>query len=827
MGSFTVVPQPFLSVQLRVPSSLEPFVCQGVHSQASTQPLDPALPPVAPPLPPVDDPPVDDPPVDDPPVDDPPVDDPPVDAPPMPFPSPASPTRPEPPLLVPLDPPLADPLPPEPLPPLAEAPPVAALGQMPAAQSVFGALSWLEPHAQASPSTPKATAVGSNFTLSPQGCRTLANVVGLVTPIDANRMSVETNLAVNHTRLRRIRAAIILAVLLAPAVHYLALGTEVPEGTFFLLSRLDGSVAAQDPANLAYSLARPPVFSLMEWTFWFPLAYIAVGYAAHALLQLVMVWLVWLGAGEGETLDPEARLLSAAALALVAFPVLHLLRLDDRGMSLVPHDAWEVFSHRTLFWCLSAVATGALALGKTRVAVWVTALSCYMHPTAGVLSFVVVGSIVVVQALQARRWVMLLEVGGAFLVGLAPALVKQLERLPAVLSRPVSSGAWYSAMIKDEADDFSFLYQLLYRLPLCATIGAVILIALVAYALLVPKFHRRPMFWAALLPPVLFALGAVVERTLVVAYPTPLTLPLVALTPGYRLPSYSCFPLLVLAGGVVARFSNVARARFGTRLPVFEGARRLMIAAAVVALGWGLFLVSSRGHARPALRFARWAISAGKLDGIEPYLVAAQAAGMNDFKTPAIFTHEGPYVLYPGERNLAVIQRLDAGQPPGERDRAALASVTAESFAEIVRMIRARVKPGDGLFVPPYLYYFRDALINYPIVLQEHHDGNVMMGGPGLFGFFGPRMVNVMGFDYEGMPSQHSHRNFSAMREAFLSIDGKKARSLFARYPAYPYFVTEARHSLPFRAVARNGAFVVYDLAAPLEASAGASAPRR
>jgi hypothetical protein len=140
---------------------------------------------------------------------------------------------------------------------------------------------------------------------------------------------------------------------------------------------------------------------------------------------------------------------------------------------------------------------------------------------------------------------------------------------------------------------------------------------------------------------------------------------------------------------------------------------------------------------------------------------------------------------------------------------------TTENFAAFVDAVRRDVPAGEGLIIPLYCEYFRDALPTHRIFLQEHHDGNLMLGAPKFAAFWTRRMEDLIGFSYEGMPSKYSLLNVTRMRSAYLAIDGARAGRLKARYPSFRYFVTEEAHALPYEATLRAGGFVVYDLDRP------------
>jgi len=621
----------------------------------------------------------------------------------------------------------------------------------------------------------------------------------------------------DHAQSRFSQALAVSVCLVSPLVHLLAFGPAVPEGTFFLISRLAGSAAASDPGNLVHAFARPPAFELMGWVFSYPFAYLAVGYLSHVLMHGVLFWLALIGTREaGSKLTPDERWLTSLALVVLVFPLSHVLRLDDRGLSLIPHDSFHVFSHRTLFWSLMAAVFGCLATGRTRWATWLTALSSTVHPSAGILAFAIVVPLVVVALVRRRDRGGALHLLAALFMGALPTFYKKITLgLPPELTRPLGYGDWYSSMIKDEADDFSFVYQLVYQPKMLVLVFGAIALGLVVHARLVPAYRSRLAFLGAALPLALFALGLAIEVVCSVLVPTPLTLFVVALTPGYRLLSYAFFPLFLLAAELSALGVGRLVERWFSRENAAHRGRFLRVGALSLA-GAACAALVATGKPGAVLSYARWTLGAGRVDGVDEYFLGASSVPGEHLVTPKIFRVNGPFVTYPGERDLLEIRRRDREQPRSVLDPAALAAITPVTYADICRQIRQRVSAGAGIVIPPYLRHFRDSLVEHAVFLQEHHDGNLMMGSPAFLGFFAERMRDLMGFDYEGMPSKHSRLNFTAMRTAYLSIDGPRARRLLERYPGYPYFLSEASHLLPFRVVARNAAFVLYDMRAPV-----------
>lgn len=241
-------------------------------------------------------------------------------------------------------------------------------------------------------------------------------------------------------------------------------------------------------------------------------------------------------------------------------------------------------------------------------------------------------------------------------------------------------------------------------------------------------------------------------------------------------------------------------------------------AVSIVVIVWSVQLASGvvNGRTAVALSYAAWAVSAGRVPGIDAYLSAHARAIGNRLLGPAIFKTDGPLVTYPHERNIFRIHARDNDQPPRIPDTVRLSYFTIDGFAKFIDAVRRQIPAGEGLFVPPYLAFFRDALPDHRIFFQEHYDGNLMLGAPRFTEFWRRRMDDLLGFSYEGMPSKYSGLSFTQIRSAYLGIDGPHVEKLKARYPSFRYFVTEKAHAIPYKAAFESSGLVAYDLERPI-----------
>ncbi len=598
-----------------------------------------------------------------------------------------------------------------------------------------------------------------------------------------------------------------------PVVNWLAFGPHVPEGTFFLISQLDQITTDSDPSNIAYSFARPPIYFLLDWLYDQPWSFLIAGFLAHAAFNFAVFTIAYMGLSRTrEELATSSAIIIAALVAALVYPVAVLTGVAGHGTSLLPHDGYQNFSFRTIFAVLTAISYLCVLNGKPAAGLVVAGVSCYVHPTAGFILLGLLTLALVPNAVQKRQYPVLAAWVAAILFGATPMFIKMIFfELPTTLSVSLSYGNWYSMLIKNEADDFSILYQLLvYPLHTTRLIGLIFL-PLFVYSRLFPGYANHRSFWFAGAIPCLFLAGAAIELFFAVIMPTPLVYLLSALTPGYRLLSFSFFPLIVIISRILHHFLL----RFSGNWSLDKPRNFLAPAAVLLIVFINLALIATglgKGRFASSVQYSKWAWQAGEVPGIDHYLAAANSGGTNLYSGPGLRFVRGAVVTYPKERNIFKIRMADRTQPPSTPDVDAMSRLSLAEFLQLITEIRTMIPAGSGLIIPPYMRYFRDALPDYPIFFQEHHDGNIMLGSPAFTKFWSDRMTDLLGFNYEGMPSKYSGLFHTIMRQAFLRLEETGLGAIHEKYPEYPYLVTEIDHALRYAIVVKTGSFVVYDL---------------
>ena len=211
--------------------------------------------------------------------------------------------------------------------------------------------------------------------------------------------------------------------LCSPIIHWLSLGPEVPQITYVQISYLPPLKEITDPSDFIYFFLRSPIYKPLAWVYTVPAAFLLVGLAAHGVLNLLVFALAHRGLKRIDiTATPFAPWMVALLVVVLVYPLGLILHITGHGTTLVPHDTYHTFSFRTFFWILAVISYILVLERRFGAALMVIALSCYIHPSAGVVGFALVSLVVVWHLCQNRdrrliaTWIL------AALIGAAPNL---------------------------------------------------------------------------------------------------------------------------------------------------------------------------------------------------------------------------------------------------------------------------------------------------------------------------------------------------------------------------------------------------------------------
>ena len=132
-----------------------------------------------------------------------------------------------------------------------------------------------------------------------------------------------------------------------------------------------------------------------------------------------------------------------------------------------------------------------------------------------------------------------------------------------------------------------------------------------------------------------------------------------------------------------------------------------------------------------------------------------------------------------------------------------------EVYKILLKSIRENIPENSKIIIPPYLASLRDSLENYTVFFQEKHDGNLMFGSKKIFDIFFKRM-NMLNIDYKKIPTEGSRLNYTYMRKNYLDLDHNNFFEIKKNYPNYNYVLTESVHDLRLELIYEDIYYKIY-----------------
>ena len=350
----------------------------------------------------------------------------------------------------------------------------------------------------------------------------------------------------------------------------------------------------------------------------------------------------------------------------------------------------------------------------------------------------------------------------------------------------------YINLVRDEADDFSIIFQLTQNFLQTGFITIFIIFTLFIFSRIYKqKYHQNIFFIFTAIPLILFYLGFVVEM---ISYKLEIDFLLnliIGLQPGHKLLSFSFFPAMFIWSKCLAYF--------------FENYNLKIKPIILLSFSVLLFSISVNG-ALKSYDFLNGlsTIESGKFSYGDALILRSKYLNERNPSSPVI------YDLGQFEekdlKNLSLSNNLNINQTYENKYGKVLA------FESLISLIRNNLVAGSGVIVPPYLFHLRDTLIDYKIFFQEHHDGNIMMGSflatQGLM----KRMQAVLGVTYTSLPLQTSKLNYTAMRYFYRKLDSNKAKLIASEFNDYNFILTEKNHNIDAKIIASNEFYNLYEI---------------
>jgi hypothetical protein len=355
----------------------------------------------------------------------------------------------------------------------------------------------------------------------------------------------------------------------------------------------------------------------------------------------------------------------------------------------------------------------------------------------------------------------------------------------------LSNNFYYNSLIKDEADDFSFLWLLAYKTE--EILIGIILILTNCYIYL-KKYKSDQLIYFSLFPIIILILGIIIEYLNLFFQIEFIFNFIINLQPAWKLLGYSFFPSILILGKNLNKINFLDSKKIKICVVLF------IITTIVTFSTVGLLR-----NSKEILTFYSYAYKTNS-NNYEDWLMAQ--TGKENFYLLAKYadTNDKIYSLYPNESNIFNIKKLNKNY---QKYNFIDLHKNYDTF-KLIKQIKKFIPENSGIILPPYFFNARGIFHDYFIFFQEHPDGNFAMGNKKFFRVINERMETLLKTNYKIMPNKQSKLNYTYLRQKYMLVDKDRLVELKKKYPKYNYIISENLNIKDLEIIFSDNVFAIY-----------------
>ncbi len=559
-----------------------------------------------------------------------------------------------------------------------------------------------------------------------------------------------------------------------------------------------------DIVNQLYLLVKSPIYILFKKNFQIP----SLFFISSILIEITITILIF------TLIYQHTKNALSSYLSLILFsPLFHEVVYEIFGIRFLQSYAsgigWGsvVFSVRYIIGLFFIIGIFCYLKKKYYLGIFFVSLTLLTHPNSG---FYIICMFLIYELYcwfflkeKLLRLSLLLSLLIIFIIF---TILKFQNIFNFINADSLSNSQWYFNMVRDEVDDFSVLWQLLYSpFTFFAHLTLIAFTSIFYFLFENNKSKEADFLIIFTFIPFLGCITFIIIEISLHLTNYILAPILIGMQPGHKLLSFSIFPLILFWSKYICKLTN-------TYFNYFKILHFFIISIFLV----GLFL--SINSIKVQLNYFR-EIREIKVNNKTYFYFLIKNSKFKYQRNPSVPTmyHIDNFIdKYKGifgNKSLFQIYSLEKKiiKTPNEQFNSKYGQI--EVFINLNNLIRENINENSGLIIPPYLFHIRDALPDYKIFFQEHHDGNLAMGGKKIYEEIDKRMKLLLGVNYTNLPPQQTSKlNFSYMRKIFLGRKEENFKDIKNNYDQYNYLITEISHKLNFDIVAKNAHYIIYKI---------------
>ena len=566
----------------------------------------------------------------------------------------------------------------------------------------------------------------------------------------------------------------------------------IPDSTHYLASFFNIENVKDDKVNQIVLFIKTPVYFFLNYIFQSPLLYSVTSIVINFIL-INLVYFITLKL----TQDELASFLSTAFIIFLKFLLLvgfflNIEIIESITYLLINSDLLNFFTVRQLFGAIFILSIYFFLKENYFFTIILIFLNNFTHPNSNIFCILIFFIYLLYISLKNFKNLKYL-IGHCLLNTIFLFFLFLKVKTFDIEDNLNINNFYYDSLIKDEADDFSFMWTFAYRFYWIIIVTLIHLINIAFY--LKNKYWNQKLVFLTVLPIILYFFGFLIEYLNLYLRIELINNLIINTQPGWKLLGYSFIPSLLILAFNIKSFINLKYYFYKKFIFYFT------------YLTIFLFLIF--GFIRNYNELKNFYIYAFKNINTENnYEVWLESYNYeNEHNYFAEYIDEPIKIKneYTDLYNIYDIKKFTILNNDNNY------KVTKEKVGlNLINFIKDKVPKGNGLILPPHMMNARGIFKDYKVYFNEHPDGNFAMGNKKFFIEINNRMMLLLGKNYKSFPNKRTRLNYSYLRNLFHDVDENILINIKNNYPLYSYFITDSEKKINIELIGKIENFKIY-----------------
>ena len=570
----------------------------------------------------------------------------------------------------------------------------------------------------------------------------------------------------------------------------------LPDSTHYLASFLD-ETQNTDHLNWIISYIKTPFYFIFGLIFQSPFFYFFSSYIINFIFFTIIYLFFNLSIN-----NSFLSFLVTAFIVFLKFLILFFNFISFEDINFLNYfimnvDLMGIFTVRQFFGIIFIISLFCLIKEKYWSVIILTFINNFTHPNSNIFSILIIGCffiyLCIVNKISIKLFLYLI-LSNLFYLSYLFYNIQEFPNIP--IESTNTNNSYYGNLIKDEADDFSFLWTWIYRLNFILCVIALHALNIIFY---LRNYKFDNIILLTILPIFFFIAGSLMEYINLYLNFSIIDHLIINTQPAWKLLGYAFFPSMLLLVKNISNLRFFYILKFHKVVFYFSFITIIIFSSVGMSRNYDelktyLKYVSQNYHEE---NYEDWAKTVYINDNYNFFpLLAAKKINL---KINENYINEKNIILFKNEFHLKI--------KPQYKN-----IYDTEDVYKLIKNVKRLIPGKSGIIIPPYMLNARGIFKNHMIYFAEHPDGNFAMGNYKFFKIIHKRMIDLLGFGYSNFPYKNSKLNSTFLRERYLNLKEDNIIKVYKLYKSYQYFITEQQHVLNFPVVYKNKSFIVYEI---------------